>query len=59
MERHRPRAGQRDDLTALLARDLPAEQWPVLRTLVSRHTRQVGEERFPRLAARMRTTSAA
>ncbi|MFD6180635.1 hypothetical protein [Streptomyces goshikiensis] len=49
--------GQRDDLTALLDRDLLTEQWPVLRTLVSRHVRQVWEERFPQLPARSRTTS--
>ncbi|MER7467058.1 hypothetical protein [Streptomyces sp. NPDC097981] len=52
--------GQRDDLTALLDRDLLTEQWPALRTLVSRHVRQVWEARFPQLtAARTRTTSAA
>ncbi|WP_331720555.1 hypothetical protein OG851_42160 (plasmid) [Streptomyces sp. NBC_00161] len=51
--------GQREDLTALLDRDLLTEQWPVLRTLVSRHIRQVWEERFPQLTARTRTTSAA
>lgn len=51
--------GQREDLTALLDRDLLTEQWPVLRTLVSRHIRQVWEERFPQLQARPRTTSAA
>ncbi|MFK0049474.1 hypothetical protein ACIQU4_36335 [Streptomyces sp. NPDC090741] len=51
--------GQRDDLTAFLDRDLLTEQWPVLRTLVSRHIRQVWEEHFPRLTARTRTTPAA
>ncbi|MEU9182846.1 hypothetical protein AB0C90_39905 [Streptomyces sp. NPDC048550] len=51
--------GQHDDLTALLDRDLLTEQWPTLRTLVSRHIRQVWEERFPQLTARTRTTSAA
>ncbi|MFB7785898.1 hypothetical protein ACFY0N_32200 [Streptomyces vinaceus] len=51
--------GQPDDLTALLDRDLLTEQWPVLRTLVSRHIRQVWEDRFPQLTPRTRTTSAA
>ncbi|KMO94106.1 hypothetical protein [Streptomyces roseus] len=51
--------GQRDDLVALLDSGLLTEQWPVLRTLVSRHIRQVWEERFPRLTARTRTTPAA
>ncbi|MGW4685541.1 hypothetical protein ACWEPM_11625 [Streptomyces sp. NPDC004244] len=49
--------GQHDDLVALLDGDLLIEQWPVLRTLVSRHVRQVWEERFPRLTSR--ATSAA
>ncbi|MEV0990670.1 hypothetical protein [Streptomyces sp. NPDC049949] len=49
--------GRRDDLATLLDRDLLTEQWPVLRTLVSRHIRQVWEDRFPQLAGRV--TSAA
>ncbi|AZM93752.1 MULTISPECIES: hypothetical protein [Streptomyces] len=42
--------GQHEDLVKLLNRDLLAAQWPVLRTLVSRHVRQVWEETFPELA---------
>ncbi|MFJ3205877.1 hypothetical protein [Streptomyces sp. NPDC086989] len=41
--------GQHEDLVTLLHRDLLLEQWPVLRTLVSRHIRQVWEEAFPEL----------
>ncbi|MFC9295780.1 hypothetical protein ACFTWH_10770 [Streptomyces sp. NPDC057011] len=41
--------GHREDLTALLDEGLLAAQWPVLRTLVSRHVRQVWEDAFPRL----------
>ncbi|MFE1384485.1 transcriptional regulator [Streptomyces sp. NPDC058740] len=41
--------GQRDDLVRLLNRDLLLDQWPVLRTLVSRHVRDVWEEAFPEL----------
>lgn len=44
--------GQRDDLVALINRDLLLAQWPVLRTLVSRHVRQVWEDSFPALAGR-------
>ncbi|MEU5208007.1 hypothetical protein [Streptomyces sp. NPDC020742] len=42
--------GQRDDLTALLDSELLVSQWPVLRTLVSRHIREVWEAAFPALA---------
>lgn len=41
--------GQRDDLTALLDGDLLVSQWPVLRTLVSLHIRDVWEAVFPAL----------
>ncbi|MFD5618246.1 hypothetical protein [Streptomyces yangpuensis] len=41
--------GQREDLVNLLNHDLLLSQWPVLRTLVSRHVRQVWEEAFPEL----------
>ncbi|MEV7617063.1 hypothetical protein [Streptomyces sp. NPDC089799] len=44
--------GQHDDLTTYLNGDLLAEQWPVLRTLVSRHVRDVWEETFPQLRTR-------
>ncbi|MFD0375046.1 hypothetical protein [Streptomyces sp. NPDC127112] len=43
--------GQHEDLVKLLHRDLLLARWPVLRTLVSRHLRQVWEEAFPELAA--------
>ncbi|WP_055534424.1 hypothetical protein [Streptomyces graminilatus] len=46
--------GQRDDLVTFLHRDLLIEQWPVLRTLVSRHIRTVWEETFPELMRRHR-----
>jgi hypothetical protein len=42
--------GRYEDLVTLLNRDLLREQWPVLRTLVSRHIRQVWEEAFPELS---------
>ncbi|MEU8773513.1 hypothetical protein [Streptomyces sp. NPDC048606] len=49
--------GLRDDLTTLLDRRLLIAQWPVLRTLVSRHVRQVWEDAFPQLAARATTAA--
>ncbi|MGW2706707.1 hypothetical protein [Streptomyces sp. NPDC001340] len=49
--------GQRDDLITLLNRDLLVAQWPVLRTLVSRHIRLVWEEAFPALARRTSTAA--
>ncbi|MGW4103798.1 hypothetical protein [Streptomyces sp. NPDC004976] len=42
--------GGRQDLLAFLNRDLLASQWPALRTLVSRHIRDVWEDAFPELA---------
>ncbi|NEC89657.1 hypothetical protein [Streptomyces sp. SID12501] len=50
--------GQRDDVAAFLHRDLLIEQWPVLRTLISRHIRTVWEEHFPELVRRTGPTSA-
>jgi hypothetical protein len=44
--------GQHDDLVAILNRDLLLAQWPMLRTLVSRHVRHVWEDAFPVLASR-------
>ncbi|MCX4515700.1 hypothetical protein OHA27_36570 [Streptomyces sp. NBC_01619] len=41
--------GQADDLATLLNWDLLLAQWPVLRTLVSRHIRLVWEDTFPTL----------
>ncbi|UQA38055.1 hypothetical protein KRR37_14240 [Streptomyces sp. HNA39] len=37
-------------MAAFLDRELLVEQWPVLRTLISRHIREVREEAFPELA---------
>ncbi|MFD9406820.1 hypothetical protein ACFWBN_07300 [Streptomyces sp. NPDC059989] len=42
--------GRHEDLVTLLNAELLLAQWPVLRTLVSRHVRQVWEEAFPELA---------
>ncbi|MFE3553388.1 hypothetical protein ACFXKW_00675 [Streptomyces sp. NPDC059193] len=42
--------GQHEDIVTLLNHDLLLAQWPVLRTLISRHLRQVWEEAFPELA---------
>lgn len=42
--------GQCEDLIAYLNRDLLLGQWPVLRTLISRHIRSVWEAAFPELA---------
>ncbi|MEU8764699.1 hypothetical protein [Streptomyces sp. NPDC048659] len=41
--------GQREDLEAVLNRDLLVSQWPVLRTLVSRPLRDAWEAAFPQL----------
>lgn len=43
--------GQREDLVAVLNRDLLVSQWPVLRTLVSRPLRDAWESAFPQLTA--------
>lgn len=50
--------GLHDDLVAFLNRDLLIQQWPVLRTLISRAIRDVWEHAFTELAA-ARSTSAA
>lgn len=42
--------GQRDDLVAYLNRGLLIDQWPILRTWVSRHIRSVWEGAYPELA---------
>ncbi|MGW7290639.1 hypothetical protein ACWGH4_34780 [Streptomyces sp. NPDC054847] len=49
--------GQHGDLTTLLDRNLLLDQWPVLRTLVSRHIRDVWEDSFPELAHRTSTAA--
>ncbi|MGP3982908.1 hypothetical protein [Streptomyces sp. KR80] len=49
--------GQRDDLVTLLNQDLLLAQWPVLRTLISRHIRRVWEDAFPTLASRTSTAA--
>ncbi|MCY0932468.1 hypothetical protein OTB20_41305 [Streptomyces sp. H27-H1] len=49
--------GQRADLVTLLDHELLLEQWPVLRTLISRHLREVWEDAFPQLAE-MRSAAA-
>ncbi|MFE8950385.1 hypothetical protein [Streptomyces sp. NPDC007856] len=41
--------GLREDLTAFLHHRLLAEQWPVLRRLVSPHIREAWEDAFPEL----------
>ncbi|MFE7236231.1 hypothetical protein ACWCRF_14405 [Streptomyces sp. NPDC002405] len=41
--------GPREDLAAFPHHRLPAEQWPVLRRLVSPYIREVWEEAFPEL----------
>lgn len=50
--------GQRQDLIDFLNRDLLVEQWPVLRTLISRPIRDVWEAAFPELTAATSTTAA-
>ncbi|GGQ64929.1 hypothetical protein GCM10010280_09340 [Streptomyces pilosus] len=42
--------GQRRDLLTYVNRHLLASQWPALRTLISRHIRDVWEDAFPDLA---------
>lgn len=49
--------GQRDDIAAYLDRDLLVEQWPVLRTLISRTVRTVWESAFPELAESCQATA--
>ncbi|MER6185239.1 hypothetical protein [Streptomyces sp. NPDC001652] len=44
--------GQRDDITRFLNRDLLLEQWPVMRTMISRHVRDAWESAFPELPRR-------
>lgn len=51
--------GQHEDLVTLLNGDLLLAQWPVLRTLVSRHVRQVWEGAFPELATATAESAAA
>jgi hypothetical protein len=43
--------GMREDLCALLNRDILLQWWPTLRTLVSSTIRGVWEDRFPELRA--------
>ncbi|MEV0449866.1 hypothetical protein [Streptomyces sp. NPDC050600] len=50
--------GQREDLEAVLNRDLLISQWPILRTLVSRPLRDAWEAAFPQLTV-VRGASAA
>ncbi|MFJ3235745.1 hypothetical protein [Streptomyces sp. NPDC086787] len=50
--------GQREDLIDFLNRDLLIEQWPVLRTLISRPIRHVWEAAFPELATATTTAAA-
>lgn len=50
--------GLRQDLIAFLHRDLLIQQWPVLRTLISRPIREVWEEAFPELASVRAATAA-
>ncbi|MCX4861521.1 hypothetical protein OG263_49045 [Streptomyces canus] len=42
--------GQGIDIISLLNRDLPLDLWPCMRTMISRHVREVWEETFPELA---------
>ncbi|MFJ5843235.1 hypothetical protein ACIQGO_42075 [Streptomyces shenzhenensis] len=44
--------GQRDDITRFLHRDLLLAQWPLMRTMISRHVREAWETTFPELAHR-------
>ncbi|MFE0190953.1 hypothetical protein [Streptomyces sp. NPDC058989] len=50
--------GQRQDLIDILNRDLLIEQWPVLRTLISRPIRDVWEAAFPELSTATAATAA-
>jgi hypothetical protein len=45
--------GQREDITRFPNRDLLLVQWPLLRTMISRHVREVWEDAFPELAHRV------
>lgn len=49
--------GRHEDLVTLLNRDLLVAQWPVLRTLVSRHVRKAWEDAFPDLATAVSTAA--
>ncbi|GGN46036.1 hypothetical protein [Streptomyces fuscichromogenes] len=44
--------GQRDDITGFLNRGLLLAQWPLMRTMISRHVREAWEAAFPELAHR-------
>ncbi|MDQ1005827.1 hypothetical protein QFZ82_000312 [Streptomyces sp. V4I23] len=44
--------GQREDITRFLNRDLLLSQWPLMRTMISRHVREAWEAAFPELAHR-------
>ncbi|AZK96199.1 MULTISPECIES: hypothetical protein [Streptomyces] len=50
--------GQRQDLIDFLNRDLLVQQWPVLRTLISRPIRDVWENAFPELITATAATAA-
>ncbi|OPG02874.1 hypothetical protein B1R27_30810 [Streptomyces sp. GKU 895] len=50
--------GLHDDLVVFLNKDLLIDQWPVLRTLVSRAIRDVWEHAFPELATARNITAA-
>ncbi|MEW2426184.1 hypothetical protein AB0911_37485 [Streptomyces nigra] len=41
--------GQRDDIMAFLNSDLLRDQWPQMRTMISRQVREVWETAFPEL----------
>ncbi|MGW4034610.1 hypothetical protein ACWEFL_35835 [Streptomyces sp. NPDC004838] len=41
--------GQRDDIARFLNRELLLAQWPVMRTMISRHVREAWEAAFPEL----------
>ena len=49
--------GQREDITRFLNRDLLLAQWPVMRTMISRHAREAWESAFPELVHRASTTA--
>ncbi|MGW2785952.1 hypothetical protein ACWC3X_32665 [Streptomyces populi] len=49
--------GQREDIIRFLNRDLLLTQWPLMRTMISRHVREVWEAAFPELAHQASNTA--
>jgi hypothetical protein len=49
--------GQREDIIAFLNSDFLCEQWPLMRTMISRHVRDAWEAAFPALERQASTAA--